>query len=430
MGKLYIAIILIFGSLIILFSNCSEEPQTLSSDVLNPNILGTLKDTVLYAINDSSYLTGSQVNTQLSTRLIVGSFKGIEARPIMRITDFSEIPDSATIIDAKIRLLQAGRSTSMGSTPFTVTIYPVLSAWTNNLDSVWSDYQQNFDPTQPYGTFEISPVDTNDLVVELNTDGIDKINEWLARFWQDQATSADENYGMIVDFSSADFIQSYYSINADQDTVLDPRLIASFTIPGDTTITTDTLLFNYDAYLYNGSLPQIPDRNYVSTLFPHSILIQFDVKSFLESQPRDFSLNSANLQLFIDKENSLVDNTFGTGTLVTLKLDKINSISVVADSSLGRFIKTAKWSSDSTIIEVNSGEERKKLARNILQTQLIEIDSTQGLVISFIDEINNNVIQNEKDFYSFLAFYTARDPNLALRPHLIITYWLPPDPRL
>jgi hypothetical protein len=63
---------------------------------------------------------------------------------------------------------------------------------------------------------------------------------------------------------------------------------------------------------------------------------------------------------------------------------------------------------------------------------LINIDSTSGFVISIIDVLNPppDVITNERNYFSYLAFYTAKDPNPALRPRLTIKYWVPPPPRL
>ena len=422
--KTLLALVLLTG--IVIFQ-CSENPIDLNPDLVGSNILGTLKDTTLYAINDSSYQTESIISTQFSSRLILGSVAGFEARPIFRITNFAEVPDSATITDAQFRLVRAGISSIGIGTPISVSIYPVLNAWTTNLDEVWDDYQQNIDPSISYATFDIDPEDTTDILVELNAEGLDKVINWFNLYWTDPDSISPENTGFLLDFQNANFLQYFYAINSGYD----PTMIVTYTIPNDTTITTDTLLFNFDAFIYSGEIPKISERNYVATLFPHSTLLQFDLKSFLDMLPRDVSLNSANLQLYIDRENSLINSELGISQTVTLKLTKITETGVTVDSTLGSFIETNQWGSDSTYIEIKSGSSRKNLARVYIPPQLINIDSTSGLVISIIETLSTSQkITNERDYYSYLAFYTAKDPNVALRPKLIIKYWLPPQPRL
>jgi hypothetical protein len=422
--KSILALVLFTGLIIF---QCSENPIDLNPDLVGTKILGTLKDTTLYAINDSSYQTESIVSTQLSTRLIIGSTDGFESRPAFRIWYFAQVPDSATILDAKLDLVRSGIFSKGMASPMTVSIHPVLNGWTTNTDEVWDNYQQNIDPSVSYATFDIDPEDTTDILVELNADGLDKVIDWFNLYWADPDSISPENAGIMLDFQNADFLQYFYALNSGYN----PTMIVNYTIPNDTTITTDTLLFNFDAFIYSGEIPKIAERNYVATLFPHSTLLQFDLKSFLDMLPRDVSLNSANLQLYIDRENSLINSELGISQTVTLKLTKITETGVAVDSTLGKYIETNQWGSDSTYLEIKSGSSRKNLAIVFIQPQLINIDSTSGLVISIIEALSaSQIITNQRDYYSYLAFYTTKDPNMALRPKLTIKYWLPPPPRL
>ena len=433
--KSILALVLFTG--IIIFQ-CSENPIDLNPNLVGSNILGTLKDTTLYAINDSSYQTESIISTQFSSRLILGSVTGFEARPAFRILSFARVPDSATILVAKFHLVRSGISSKSMASPMTVTIHPVLNGWTSNTDEVWDNYQQNIDPSITYATFDIDPEDTTDILVELNADGLDKVTNWFNLYWADPDSISPENTGFLLDYQNANFLQYFLAINPQlvSDTtsakLLNPGLIISYSIPNDTTIITDTLEFNNDATIYTGEVPKIANRNYIATLFPHSTLLQFDLKSFLDMLPRDVSLNSANLQLYIDRENSLINSELGISHTVTLKLTKINETGLIVDSTnLVKYIETNQWGSDSTYIEIKSGSSRKDLARVYIPPQLINIDSTSGLVISIIETLSTSQkITNERDYYSYLAFYTAKDPNMALRPRLTIKYWLPPPPRL
>jgi len=430
--KLFLVLLILTG---LIFYQCSENPIDLNPDLVGSNVLGTLKDTVLYAINDSSYQTESILSTQFSSRVILGSVTGFEARPAFRIWSFARVPDSATILDAKFRLVRSGSSFMGMASPMAVNIHPILNEWTTNTDEVWENYQQNIDPSISYATFNIALEDTADILVDLNADGLDKIVNWFNLYWADTDSISPENTGFLLDFQNANFLQYFLAINPLLDTtsakISNPALIVRYSIPNDTTITTDTLDFNFDATIYTGEVAKIPDRDYVATLFPHSTLLQFDLKAFLDGLPQDVSLNSANLQLFIDKQNSLIDKNLGISHTVTLELDKITATTVKVDSTKGRYLETSKWGPDSSYIEIKSGDSRRRLATSYLQLQLINIDSTSGFVISIIDVLDQNaVITNERDYYSYLAFHTAKDPNLALRPRLTIKYWVPPPPRL
>ncbi|MEJ2048908.1 MAG: hypothetical protein P8Y60_03535 [Calditrichota bacterium] len=147
--KSILALVLFTGLIIF---QCSENPIDLNPDLVGTKILGTLKDTTLYAINDSSYQTESIVSTQLSTRLIIGSTDGFESRPAFRIWYFAQVPDSATILDAKLDLVRSGIFSKGMASPMTVSIHPVLNGWTTNTDEVWDNYQQNIDPSVSYAT--------------------------------------------------------------------------------------------------------------------------------------------------------------------------------------------------------------------------------------------------------------------------------------
>ena len=431
--KIFLVLLLLTG---FIFYQCSENPIDLNPDLVGSNVLGTLKDTVLYAINDSSYQTESIISTQFSSRLILGSVTGFEARPALRISNFFRVPDSATILNAQFHLVRGGVSSKGMASPLMVAIRPVLNAWTTNIDEVWDNYQQNIDPSASYANFEIDPEDTSDILVELNPEGLDKVIDWYNLYWADPDSISPNNTGILLDFQNSNFLQYFYAINTTLDTssakLLNPGLIISFSLPNDTTIITDTLEFNFDATIYIGEIPKIVDRDYIATLFPHSTLLQFDLKAFLDRLPQDVSLNSANLQLFIDKQNSLIDKNLGISHTVTLELDKITATTVEVDSAKGRFLETSAWGPDSSYIEIKSGDSRRRLATIYLQSQLINIDSTSGFVISIIDVLNPppDVITNERNYFSYLAFYTAKDPNPALRPRLTIKYWVPPPPRL
>lgn len=402
--------------------SCSENPHQLTVNVLNSEILGIVKDTTLLATEDTSYQVRTKVNTQFSYRLLLGRAFGLEARPILRFTSYLTVPDSAIVDIAKIKLSAAGSVSAGNPTSISATIYPALNSWTSNEDSVWGDYLLNIDRTKPLGQLQIDPSDTLDYIFELNSDGVE-----LVRVWADTATAPDENCGVLIDFDQADFIQYLYAINSTKD----PQLIISYHLPGDTAVYGDTLNGTYDAYIYAGSIPKIEDRNYVSSLLVNHTLLKFDLAGFLASQPNEISLLSAELQLPIDLENSLIDPNYGLANQVTLKLiTDIDNSEIEVDSTNGRFAIITSWAEDSSYVVTNPDANRKNLAEMIRQ-QLAQPADSNGFVISFIDSRETSrAVSDEIEFYSYLAYYKRTHPYAANQPLLKITYWIPASSRL
>jgi hypothetical protein len=402
--------------------SCSENPHQLTVNILNSEIPGIIKDTTLFAVQDTSYQVRTKVNTQYSYRLLLGNSYNFEARPILRFTSYLTVPDSAMVDSAKIQLFAAGSISSETPTSFNSTLYPVLNIWTSNVDSVWSDYLQNIDRNKPLGQSQINPSDSIDYIFTLNSDGID-----LVKVWADTATDPNNNFGVLVDFEQADFLQYLYAINSGKD----PQLIISYHLPSDTAVYGDTLNGTYDAFVYQGTIPKIADRNYVSTLLVNHTLLKFELAGFLASQPNELSLISANLQLPIDLENSLIDPYYGLGNQVILKLESsLDNSTLKIDSTVNRFALCTSWSNDSSYLEINADANRTKLAEMIRQ-QLSQPQDTNGFVISFIDSRNaSTTFSDEIQFYSYLAYFKRTHLNPAYHPRLKLTYWIPASPRL
>lgn len=404
--------------------SCSENPHQLTLNILDGDVPGMVKDTTLFAIADTSYQVRTKVNNQYSLRLILGQLNNFEARPILRFTSYLTLPDSAIVDSAKIQLSSAGIVSSGEPLPFIATIYPALSVWTSNVDSVWSDYQQNIDKGKPLAQLQIDPRDTLGInyIFTLNSDGID-----LTKVWADTGTHPDDNYGVMVDFDQANFLQYFYAINSTRD----PKLLLTYHLPSDTSVYRDTLNGTYDAFVYQGDFPKVDQRNYVSSLLVNHTLLKFDLLGFFNSQPKDISLLSANLQLPLDLENSLIDPHYSLANQVTLKLQSdFTDPAIVIDSTKNRFALATRWASDSSYIEISADDNRKKLSE-ILRLQLNEPDSSIGLVLSFIDSRDpSSTFSDELEFFSYLAYFKRTYPDADKHPRLKITYWVPASPRL
>lgn len=413
-SELLILLILMLAMLI----GCSEDPVALEKNIYNPDIQGTLKSDTLYATKDTTYLVNTKVNTGFSSRLLVGQYRGLKARPVFRFTNFDSVPDSAQIQGAKVRLTIRGIAGPTTSPSFPVSAFPVQNKWENNLDSI------NYDHTTSLGDTLVTASPTDSLLyIEMNNLGIEKVN-----FWSDTA-NPDENYGMILDFDPgmANFIRYFSSINSSDD----PSLIVFYTLPDTSGTFSDTISATFDTYIYDGSLFFIPnsDLNYVSTLIAYNTLLQFDLEGFHQKYPEGTVINSANLQITVNRDSSLINPGFDVRNLEILKLTtQIDNQEVVADSTNGLFAGISQWIEDT--LETKREEDRRRLAQNFIQAQLRNLESPHGMIISFIDVVDPNTkISNEKDFYSYLGFYSSENPVKQVRPRLILTFWVPPRPR-
>jgi hypothetical protein len=422
---LYKALLLI-SSLYLLFT-CSEDPHQLIVNVYNEEIPGILKDTTLFVLQDTSYFQKADVNTQFSFRLGLGRVQNLKCRPIFRFTDYTTVPDSAQIDSAWIKLF-SNSSINEGSTfPFTARMHPIVSTqfstWTGNLDSIWNDPDQSINKGTILSELEISPDDTNDYIFTLNDDGLA-----LVRTWADSAASPDDNYGFIIDFETANYIQYFSAINS----VADPQLIIKYSFPADTAVNRDTLLANYDAYLYEGDFPRQQDRNYCSSLIVYNSLFQFNFNDFLIQAGGEVTILSANLELPVDRDRSLIDPLYNLSNLVVLNLEsELSEPQVVSDSTIGFYALLNNWSDDSSYVQVSSNNNRITFA-NMIRTQLVNEKNPLGFVISIVDNANNksSKVDDEKEQFSYLAFYTSKETDLLKKARLTIEYWVPAKPRI
>jgi hypothetical protein len=395
----------------VIFVFCSENPHQLIVNVLEEQSPGTVKDTTLYAMQDTSYFITSKVSAY-----------GIQARPIFRFTDFSSFPDSLQIDSVSLKLYAFKNISSDESIPFSATVYPIdsSSVWSSNTDSVWNEYPNNIDMTKPLGETEIFPSDTGEFVFHLNDDGLD-----FVRLWADTATSIEDNAGMIIEFQQASFLQYFYAITPLSTDLPDPELLL---FSGDTTY---AISANFDAFIYEGEIPRIENRDYVSSLNVYNSLYKFDLKNFVANQPEGISILSANIQIPVDHANSLIDKDYGIDNQIILNLkSEFGSSSVEVDSTVGKFTIVNSWAEDSSYVEVNASSNRKTLAA-LIKTIVNDTESPESFVLSFVSSTSSSVPPiNAVDFYSYLAYYKRTEQDPAKRIRLIITYWVPAKPRL
>lgn len=414
MRKTAVSLFLVGLVALMLLNACSDNPVALENNLDNPLVGKDVIDTTLYAIMDTTYMISSKLNNQFSKRLAIGIYKGFEARPILRFT--KNLPDGAIFTSARIQFKSDGFLSDGNPAAFTATAFPVQSVWISNLDSVWSDYTQNFDNTNPLGEIEINPSQSDTFSLKLNAAGLEFLSVWA------DTNRADENGGMILDFSQANYLQYLTSINVDVDptSVVEPMLIFDYHTASDPATQTDTTSATFDAYVYSVEIPVLPERDYVSSQVNYSTLLKFDLEGLLAKYPQGIDIVSANLQLPVDRQNSLFDAENPLEMSVQKLLSDIDSKSVKVDSSFQYVMNFSQWSADSSYMEIVSGDERQRFARFVIQSQLGGLLTSSGLVVDFNDKSTS---------YSYVAFYKRETVNKELAPRLVLTFRIAPSSR-
>lgn len=404
--KIYIAVLISLSLLV--FWSCDETTKFGKGELFNPAVQGQLASDTLYAEMDTTYSINIP-NTRTSDRLMVGSFAGFQCRPILK---FTSLPIGATITEAHIQFITAD-ITGDNPQPFTVKAHPILNDWISNTDVNWDDYLQHIDTTQTLGSMTASISDNDTIIMDIDSLGLKYFNKWV------NEDSVDFNYGFILQYYNANFIKDFNSNRNPQG----PQVILSYNFPEDTTLT-NSVYSTTDAFLIEGNFSRQPGLNYVTSLLPWVTLLQFNTANLINNLPEGFIIESANLQLSIDRANTFFDSEFGTFLNILKLTSDVDSGGVVVDSSvLGSptyTIDMTRLSDDSSYVEVNLGAERSNFGQLYIQDRVDNLQTTKKLYVGF----KNNI-----DFLSYIALFKHNHPDLNKRPRLILSYWIPPNSR-
>lgn len=400
--------LLVSLSLLVIWS-CDETTEFEKGELFNPQVQGQIASDTLYAELDTTYSI-NKPNTRSADRLMVGSFAGLQCRPILKFIDLP--PSDVTITKGHIKFITAS-ITGDNPQPFTVKAHPILNDWTTNTDMIWNDYLQNIDTTKTLGSINVTISDNDTILMPLDSLGLKYFNKWI------KDDSTDFNYGFILQYANANFIKEFNSNRNQQG----PRVILEYNFPGDTTLK-DSAYSTSDAFLIEGDFTRQSGVNYVSSFAPWVTLLKFNTNDLIDKFPEGFVVETANLQLTIDKSNSFIDSEFGVYFNILKLSSDLESNEVAVDSSVlgspSYTIDMTNLSDDSSYVQVNAGTERRDFGQYLLQDRIDDPQTVKKLYVGF----KNNI-----DFLSYIALYKRNHPDLDKRPRLIIEYWIPPSPR-
>lgn len=399
--------------------NCEENPLPVALEDRNSQIV---IDT-LYARLDTTYTIDKIISTLESDRLLVGATAGFTFRSVLRFS-FLAVPDSAVLDSVWMRFVALGAN---GENPvdFTATGYRVTNLWLSDTSEIWQDYSANVDFANPVGNMLLTPASDDTIIFQFTDFGKQLVQGWIdTNYVVPTLMDTVSNYGMAIDFTSANFVKELKARNSFEQTGV--HLFIRYTAGSDTVMRTDSLLAITDAFLFQGEFPPIPERNQVSSLYPWSTLLDFDLDSLKRKYPNGLVVTSANMQLPVDWANTLTHG--GSGPELQI-LPLINGLSdkdsLEIDSSfigiITRVIDINRYTADSSFVEVTEGNDRRELASTYIQRKLNFPDVYQGF---YVDHKAQNSYLARFSFFK----HNFNDPGR--RPRLIIYSLRFPDERL
>lgn len=404
----------------LLFTNCEDNPNPIALQDRNSQIVS---DT-LYATYDSTYALDKVITTLNSNRLLLGSLENFNFRIVLKFS-LSELPDSLEIDDAWIRFVTVGAEGEM-PTEFSATGYPPIENWGADTSGVWKNYADNVDFTKPLGDMSVTTADDDTLTFHFNDLGLKRVRLWAG---QDSSIRI-ENTGMFLDFTAANFIKEFQArdVLTNQGVYLYVADYIRDTTGVADSVVVDSFLAITDAFLIDGQFQPVMDRTNTATLTPWATLLGFNLDSLREAHPSGLVVTSANLQLPVDWNNSLIHKDFGPRLqLISYKFEKDNADrdSLVVDYSLTTIpslvIDLNQYTSDSSYVEATGGGERKEFAANYVQVKLNFPDNFAGFYIE-------NKFQDQ--YLAYYSFYRYNSPDRQKRPRLVIQSLRFPDERL
>lgn len=399
----------VFAALLIW--NCEENPVKL------PLVSGSIVVDTLYATVDRTDSIQKVLTSLDSPRLLLGSLSGYDFRIIMQ---FFNLPDTITIDSAYIKFvsLQAsGGGNLEGTLAFTTSGYRIINSWIADTSAVWKDFRSNIDFSAPLGSMAVTAEDSGEVRFEFNEFGVETVNNWL------DSLSGVPNNGLMLDFEDAAFIKELRG-RSFLSTLPGPFLFYTYDT-GDSTIT-DSIQVSSDAFLSQGDFQPVAGRLHTATITPWVTLLKFNLDTLVQLYPNGIIVESASLQLPVDKTNSLIHRGSDPAMQILPLTSPIDSPKISIDTTTigveSRVIDLTLFSEDSSFVEVPATVERQQLAQNYVQRY---INSTaekpfQGFYVEFKTHIQ---------YLANFAFFRHDHIDRRFRPRLIVVSLRLPDER-
>jgi hypothetical protein len=387
----------VFIIAILLICGCEDGP-TLINPPLNIDTGESHMDTLI-AVVDTFIVKGKIYNGE-SSKLLLGCYQNFSSRFLIK---FSILPSDTFRVDSAQLLLNAKTNFGNAAGSFQGNIYFVREEWDDsvNVNPDWDFFEDKIDPS-PLATFEISPSDTI-FTIDLPVS--------IIKLWQD-TTDAFENFGLLFDYSSANFIKEFSS--SEYGTYY-PKLRLVQKITDDSTVIDTISSYNngQDASLvnYEGNLFEQNTTNlFISSGFAVHSFIKFN----FDPIPENALISSANFILSKDPETSIINENRSLFIIIN------NIISDYQDLKLGNFHV------DSTLYSLYLNEEK---GNELYMETDIQKNNCRYAIQKIVNKETEHgsfylKLANEETDISLYNIKRFNDTDVSLRPKLIIKYYL------
>ncbi len=338
---------LLFG---VLFSlACSKDtPISGNTDLIDRDDLGSVLQSSVKARMDSS--AGRALNTAGSPFMFLGSLKDVESRVLLR---FDPLPDSGTVIAARLRLPAEEATGQTGS--FDATVHQVTTPWKES-EVIWgeNDFPVQFNPAMDTKQIVATVADTTDTIA-FNLDP-----QVVAGWFSSLSESSRDTNGVLLQAANAAFIKAFPSrSNSTRQPFLEVTTRTRIA-NRDTTITARRSA-TASVFVFKRLVPLPAQRLYVGNGESLQSVLSFDLKKFIpDTIPKSATISRATLSLQFDAANSVFvdsEDIFSLTLYVDLRkfeLDTLNSadfFQAPLDSLL--FFQSTKVSASATSIQLD-----------------------------------------------------------------------------
>lgn len=291
----------LFGFLlsgILLSLACNKDtPISGNTDLINRDDLGNVLQSSIKARTDST--AGKVLNTAGSSFLFLGAYKDVESRILLR---FDPLPDSGTVIAARLRLPAEEATGQTGS--FDATVHQVTTPW-KATEVIWgeNDFPVQFNSAMDTRQIVATVADTTDTIAfNLNP-------QVVARWFSSLSMSTRDTNGVLLQAPTATFIKAFPSrSNSSRQPFLE--LTTRTRIANrDTTVTTRRSA-TASSFVFKRLAPLPAQRLYVGNGESLQSVLSFDLRKFIpDTIPKSATISRATLALQFDAANSVfVDN--------------------------------------------------------------------------------------------------------------------------
>ena len=264
----------------------TDEPLPSGLDALHRTGTDSLQVITLTAAEMAQYYRPVQAG--LTSTLLLGNSDGVQARALVAFTNLTPV-DTATVYSATLTLTQTKKWGSGGG--FSCTLHRVTADWEEK-KVMWADVQGKYDAVE-IARFEVVSADSQTYAVTLPAE---LVNTWR---------SGGENYGLLINFSSADMLAELMSVDVTS-TGYPTLTLGYINKSGEADTVTvnpskDATLLELDAPVTHNVTERGTSRLWLDNARGCRTLLRFDVRRF----PKEATIQQAYLSLPVDNALSV-----------------------------------------------------------------------------------------------------------------------------